>query len=480
MSMKKRIICLLRSAALIVFAVVLSMTLPSCNGDGGAETYAQSETEETGVVTEIRHTGDPDLPVWAQAYLKALPDRDFNGASFLITSPDTTLFDPDGIKYLSDTVSSRNKMVEDKYNITVSAISADAESMLDDAKSSALSGMYYSDVMSIPIGKTALFVAEGVLTNLRSLPSLDLSKPYFNQSSVEAMTAGYDTYGVAGEATPASQDLPAVFFNRDLIDSLTDMSPYDDAEGGTFTWDRFFEYAALCDSSEGIAGAVCAGGSAYDTIYVSSGGTYVTSEAGSVPTVSVTHEALTAPMELVSRIRSSGMSAGVTSETAADTFASGRALFAIGSIRNIDSYRSVSVNIGVLPIPKADKDSPVRSLVEASAPVLTVTAGATGGEFVGLVLSGLCAASYGYVTEKYVDYLHATVLPDNRSADILELISNSAVYDFTAAFGDSMIPLYDGTVGIVREAMSSGSDGQLDAFVYEAQAALNAAYPCDR
>ena len=38
----------------------------------------------------------------------------------------------------------------------------------------------------------------------------------------------------------------------------------------------------------------------------------------------------------------------------------------------------------------------------------------------------------------------------------------------------------DGTVGIVRKAMDSGSDEQLDAFVYEAQTALNNAYPCDR
>ena len=73
-----------------------------------------------------------------------------------------------------------------------------------------------------------------------------------------------------------------------------------------------------------------------------------------------------------------------------------------------------------------------------------------------------------------------TVLPDNRSADMLDIISKSAVYDFAAVFGDISEAVKDGTVGIVRKAMDSGSDEQLDAFIYEAQTALNNAYPCDR
>ncbi len=469
-----------RRAAAAAFAAVIALSFPSCSKHGNANVTETDTEAPVTASTEFRHTGDPDLPVMASAYLKALPNRDFDGATFLITSPDTALYDPDGLNYLSDTVSARNRMVEDKYNITVSAVTAEAESMLDDAKAAALAGMYYSDVMSIPLGLVSSFASAGVLTNLRSLPALDLSKPYFNASSVSAMSAGYAVYGAAGEATPASQDLTAVFFNRDLMASLTDTSPYDEAANGSFTWDRFFEYAALCNTADGSIGAVSAGDTSNDAIYVSAGGSYVASHAGSTPTVAVTHESLTAPINISARIRESESTAGVTAETAAGVFAAGGALLTVGSIRDIDSYRSADVNIGVLPMPKADADSPIRSAVGASAQVMTVTAGATGGEFVGLVMSGLCAASYGYVTEKYVDYLHVTVLPDNRSADMLDIISKSAVYDFAAVFGDISEAVKDGTVGIVRKAMDSGSDEQLDAFVYEAQTALNNAYPCDR
>lgn len=359
-------------------------------------------------------------------------------------------------------------------------VSADVDSMLEDVKQSALAGMYYSDIMSIPLKSIYTFASAGVLTNLNSVPALDLTEPYFNASSVSAMTAGYETYGVAGEATPASADLPAVIFNRDIADSVIASSLYDEAQAGKFTWDRFFEYASLCDASSGVAGAVCEVGSAYDAIYVSCGGSYVSSGVGKIPTVDITYESVALPMKAASNIGSLSSGVGIGAAEAADAFAAGGALFTVGYLRDLDRYRTGDVNIGILPMPKADEDCEIRSLVSSSAPVLTVASGATGGDIGGLVISALCASSYGYITEAYDNYLHVTTLPDNRSADMLEIISSTAIYDFTTVFGESDMTLYDGTVGIIRSVMGSGSTDGLEIFSAEAQAWLRQAYPCDR
>ena len=75
---------------------------------------------------------------------------------------------------------------------------------------------------------------------------------------------------------------------------------------------------------------------------------------------------------------------------------------------------------------------------------------------VSLVLSGLCASSYGVFTEEYVDYLHASLLPDSRSADMLELITKTAVYDFSTAFNGISPELKGGTTDIVRYITESG------------------------
>ena len=117
----------------LIYALVL-LLLTSCTSCGvredsnapqesvpvESEDIQSSDETEDGPETVVIHSGNPDNKVWAEAYLKALPNRNYNGASFIITSPDTSIFDPSEISYLSDAVSKRNHAVEEKFNIKIS------------------------------------------------------------------------------------------------------------------------------------------------------------------------------------------------------------------------------------------------------------------------------------------------------------------------------------------------------------------------
>ena len=443
-------------------AVLLMITLASCSDSGrtdntqsnspdGSETdagNAESEPHESVYI----HSGDPDNPVWAEAYLRSLPERNFDGATFFIAVADSTLFDPDGAVYLSDTIAARNRAVEEKYNISIAMEKTTADAMREELANAEMSGLNYANVCCIPMNTVGDFVLEDRLMNLRSLPALDMNAPYFNSSSVTALSAGYKTYGIAGEAMTAVTDASAVFLNKKLLESLGGDDIFDLAEGGGLTWDALYGYAALAAGLEGVVPSASMGGSTAEAVLTSVGGQIVSSGALKVPTVGFTPELLEMAASYLRPMINSAAAAGI-SDSVGSAFSGGKVLFTVGKLRDVTSLATGSLEFGVLPMPKASAESEYRSFVGGDALVMTVPKGNTDAEMVSLILSAINAASYGYVTEKYVDYLHVTVLSDSRSADMLEIIADSLVYDFSVAFSAHHPNIAAGTTELIRNVM---------------------------
>lgn len=458
----------------LALLIVSSLFLVSCTGNVPADTEPSESspvTEDTSAsVTEkvpetvILHGGDPDNKIFAEAYLSALPDRDFGGASFIITAPDTSLFDPSEVSYLSRSVSERNRAVEEKFSVAVSCAKTELGKMLEDAKKNAAAEMFYSHVMVLPMNKIPDFAWSELLMNLRSMPMLDLSNPYFNSSSVNALSLGNMTYGVAGEALPASKGLSAVFFNKNVTEGAGIGDLYQVALNGELTWDKMHEYYVAAQTS-GYVAAVSDGNSDVDAIYVSAGEKYVSSGEGKVPSVSIANYSMNNAATQYRTIINDSAAAGITKEGSLEAFRSGRVLFTVAKISEIDSLNTGAVRLGMLPMPKANADVPYRHLADGSTEVFTVTAGVTDSAMVSLVLTGLCASSYGIIREDFADYLHASTLPDSRSADVYELMVQSTYYDLAPAYAPHFPEVDEGTVSLVRHIIETGDFSAFDASV---------------
>ncbi len=478
--------------ALAALFLLISLLLTSCSVTINApwdtdadpdETDTGSETETTAPApsesepdeTVYRYAGNPDYPVLADAYLDALPKMDFGGKTFIITSPDTTFLDPNAVRYVSDTVKKRNDAVEEKYNINIELTQSDAATMIEEAKKARLAGMYYTDIMCLPISEICVFDAEDLLMNLRSLPHLDLSKPYFNASSVEATTVGFRTLGVAGEATPTS-DLPCVIFNRSALGTAVSDEIYSIAESGALTWDKLFEYFAVADGMEGVTSSVLGGGENFDYIFTSLGEKFIASGEMTVPMAGTQRNSFDWSSTYARPMLTAAAVAGIPREETAKAFSEGKALFTVGKVGDLDDYRTTGVLVGILPMPKTAADTAYRSLAGNTSLVMTVPQGTTNNEMISLVLSGINAASYGYVTEKNASYLHASTLPDNRSADMFELIARGTVYDFTSAF-EKTVPTLAEFKNVVRGIIENGDFAAYDVTVEKLNRELAAAFP---
>lgn len=452
---------------LVAALITVSLCVISCASNPSSSIDPSESTEQTGTETSrvpetvIKHSGDPDNEVRAKAYLASLPEHDFDGASFIITAPDPFLFEPSEISYISKDISERNRAVEEKYNVTISAEKSDIATMYEQAKTSAAAGMFYSHVMIMPQMNVPTFDGAGLLMNLRSMPCFDMTAPYFNASSAAALSVGDRTLGIAGEALPASTGLTALVYNKNIANAIGEDTLYSTAVDGLLTWDVVNEYYAAA-LALGYIGGATDGADAIDALYIASGQNYISAAEGRTPSVAIANYSMNSAALQYRTMRDIAAKAGVGLDGAYNAFREGKVLFTIAKIGELDSLNSENTTLGVLPIPKtvspdADvKSTPYRHLADGLTEVFTVTADVTDSVMVSLVLSALNAASYGKVTESLADYLHATLLPDSRSADIYEIMAKSATYDMASAYSTTYDELAAGTVSLVRYIIESG------------------------
>ena len=242
------------------------------------------------------------------------------------------------------------------------------------------------------------FANENLLMNLRSMPLLDMSQPYFNSSSADALSLGNKTFGIAGEALPPSTGLCAVFYNKNVADALGITELYDISLDGGLTWDKMHEYYATA-AAGGYVGAVTDGDDVIDAMYISTGQRFISSAEGKIPSVATANYSMNAAATQYRTVVSDAQAAGITKEGAVDAFKSGNVLFTFAKISELDKLNGSSVRLGMLPMPKLDTDSPYIHLADSTTKVFTVTNGVTDSAMVSLVLSALNAASYGVMTE---------------------------------------------------------------------------------
>ena len=88
------------------------------------------------------------------------------------------------------------------------------------------------------------------MADIRSLPYVDLSAPYFDQKAMDQIAAGNRIYAVAGDFTQTPQRAVGVFYNRSLLSSLGSVNVQQLYQTDTWTWDQFL---SLCQAAQNLS-----------------------------------------------------------------------------------------------------------------------------------------------------------------------------------------------------------------------------------
>lgn len=393
---------------------------------------------------------------YANAYLQSVADKGFryDGTTVFISAPYESIVESDdAADVCSRERYNRNRAVEEALGVRIAVSKTSANSLLDNLQASVRADEYFADLILVQQKDIGIFAASDVLLNLRSAPHLDLTQPYFDASSVEAATAGNKIYGVAGPASFEETSLTAVFFNRDLMEAFELELPYKYVYNGSWTWDVFFRYCTAVSDINGQEGTSLRSFSTQyaeknlpGNVFISCGGKFVKAKAKATPTLALS-ESDSALAEVITRLYTDpnanrDISQGVSQ------FHTGNSLFLIDPLYLMSWMPNSNQNWGLLPMPKYSEDQEnYITCTDDTALFFAIQKNNVHAEMASVVLSALNAASYGVLTDAYVEMAINDLLRDNDSANMLEIIAHSRTYDFALAFGPANTALTAATFG---------------------------------
>ncbi|MBQ4354741.1 MAG: extracellular solute-binding protein [Clostridia bacterium] len=429
-----------------------------------------SETEQKPSHTQkdyIKYENPLDGKALSMQYLEALPARDYEGAVFIITTPSADYIAPQDTELaMSRLAVERNRQVEELYNLTLITSVTKTDTMLTELKQNVAADSYYSDLLMMPIYTVGQFRKDDTLINLRSIPFFDITKPYFNTESSDMTSGGYMTYGVAGEASISPDSFSAVYMNKELL-LTAGIDPaylYDLAEEGSWTWDNLLRCTAAVTelNTSGEAGreyyTVTAESTASrlpDLIFKSAGHDFIRTGRRSIPVVAFRANTAKTVLDQIAAIYNDPKAITDSTAGAVSCFSKGESAFLIEYLSVMPSISSAASDWGVLPLPKGDEKDDYRTLIANTELVFGVPVNHTNGEYAGIILSALNAASCGYIYDAYVEYNMLHVLRDNESVNLLDMLLDTASFDFALAFGNAYPEIANVTYKLVRSTAKS-------------------------
>lgn len=416
----------------------------------------------------------------AQSYFSQLATMDLGGEILVITSvvPDPISEDQTALDAYRQ---QRRAMIEQAFHCAVLVLEYDAddlyEEMVQDREQNTGTGLL-GDLLLLPQEEIGRFSSAGLLADIRSLPYVDLSAPYFDQKAMDQIAAGNRIYAVAGDFTQTPQRAVGVFYNRSLLSSLGSVNVQQLYQTDTWTWDQFL---SLCQAAQnsGLYGYQIDESleMSISQLIVSSAGYHPVQNAlDTTPTVTGDASRQNEIASTVFRIWNETTRPDPNNEVSArDQWLSGNAPFYIAPLSEMETMAQTGMDWGLLPLPKVGTgQTSYFSPLTSDAPLLCVAADTQNTDLAGMLVQALNASSYGYLEEYYLYHVLSDLAPDNLTALSVSHILSGSFYDFCDAYA-SGYPLLKQTL---IDTMLNGASTSTDSTdpTGEVQTTLNALF----
>ena len=237
--MKKHII-----AALLLFAMLLSLCLASCNDANDESSAASADNSQTVSVEEskeeellVPHLGKRDLGGFTLTFLATNRESIYNEAQF---APEELNEEP-----INDAVYNRNQRISDEFNCYIDVIWSGANSdYTNKVENDILSGISEYNALMYGVYHLGALAEKKYLYDLNALKNsnLHLNEEWWDKSADDAMTIEGMLFFATGDITIYDdQQTQCLFFNKDMIKSYGLDDPYQLVYDGTWTLDAMWE-----------------------------------------------------------------------------------------------------------------------------------------------------------------------------------------------------------------------------------------------
>lgn len=429
-----------------VFAILLAalMTASVLTGCGGGETADETAAADTAVQTE----SETEPEKFAADYL---PQVSYDGYQYRIISYDEYPAHVEELtgEVIDDAIFQRNTLIEETYGIEIVQelypfTEYDKVTTLMTNAGRAQSDDF--DLATLVFRAAYYAVLEGTAPAASSLPVADLSQPWYVRSVNEGLTIdGVTLLGfTAFDLNPGGKGL---LFNRDVLTNLNLEDPYDLVDAGTWTCDTLYTMAESAISDlDGDGKMTTADRFSFITewdwmsmiAYIGTGNLLVDVIDG-VPVASQSEKLIDAFTKVVQYLNIDGFMLDTfkefgTAESSRirglELFKEGHSLFVCTGTTNLTIMGDMESDYGLVPFPKwtAEQDR-YYSYLDRDAVALPLSCSGD--------LERVCVIKEALAVESlninhpayYENALKNRYLRDERSLDMLEIITNTVVND---------------------------------------------------
>ncbi|MCL2518704.1 MAG: hypothetical protein FWF15_09095 [Oscillospiraceae bacterium] len=414
-----------------------------------------------------------------------LPDKNFEGYKFRVlacekTTPGTPAqfldfgWSPEMAgDLINDAVYTRNLMIEERYNIEIvnhtvagASISAQVQKViLADSDEYDIVTPYMTDAMSI--------AQKNLLVDLYTVPYLDITTEWWDHALIRNLGIGKKIFFTTGDISMNDEELNyCIVFNKVLIDKFDLTDPYRLVEADNWNLDTITELGAAVTSDlngDGVINGddmvgIMTSYSVAPVWFFSLGGQIAVLNSDGRPEIimnSAQNQARVERLGVFLRNEEAVfdvMKVGGNWGTFNEILMEDRGLFRIASVYNIQLYRQMLNDFGVLPYPKMnpEQDDYYHIIATQVCQGICVPVTSTDLSRTGIILEALAYESKDTVTKAYYEInLYTKVTRDEESAKMFDIIFSTKRYDLCKVFN------WGGLEGILPNAVQNSNFASL-------------------
>lgn len=460
-----------RSLAFLL-CIVMLFAFAACGDQESSETTDKSDA--TGNTQAGTGESDTSAPEEEFVLFSNLPEITFDDQTvkFLVEGDYMTSYasvevmpNVNSSSTLQKAVKDRNDRVEEQFRVKIDEFrTSSSGEMLSTLRENATAGINEYDIVMPYIPNAATLSQEGFLTDLRKLENIHLDMPYYDQGSVKDLSICGKNYFVTGDLTLLAADVTHVLlFNKDVVTNHRLESPYNLVASGDWTIDKLHEMAkSVTAPTDEVPEwthmdtyGFLVNSNFISSMFIGAGERFTSKDSQDKPIISVYSESAVSTFEkiytLVNDTTATGQidnsSKGFGSSAVADgktvwvaateAIASGRCLFRAVSLNAILALGEYDCNFGVLPAPKLNKlqDRYYCRVSTIYASCIAIPTNVKDAEMSSVIADAMMQASTDTSKEAYIEVIMKNrKIQDDESAEILDLIFESRVYDFGTVF----------------------------------------------
>lgn len=454
-----------RAKKLLLSLITLSLLLPSfasCSEKPADET-TPADTTAPAAQNDVSALSETETENESEELMPDIPKLDFEGRTFtILTSGLNDTNGKDWITYdvyaesitgepINDAVFERNEYLNSTYNIKLAEYQTQKDTLSElKTEVTASTGAFQSAMTHFENGST--LARQGALVDLYSLPYIDVTKPWWDHSGVEALEVMGSLYQATGDITVIDNDATWVlFFNKQMREDLQLENLYDLVRENKWDFDKFYELlsvAPLDMNADGKMsykddryGMITSDQSGYGLLYAS-GISLLVPDKDEVFKITDDFEKLSSVVDAAAKIMADQNITFITGRESSGSddvrvaFEEGRGLFFGEVMQCATRMRSSDTDFGLIPWPKYElTQDRYYNWIHSSAGrgvVIPTSVQKSDYEMVGAITEAMAAKSMYTVTTAYYDKSFTyKSLRDEDSVEMLEIVLQSRSYDLS-------------------------------------------------